>query len=392
MTAGAVTGAFFLLYLVVAGPVFAVVLRGKKPARVVRALAALLAGFVVLGALTAGALRDGTASVSAFSFMVLPPEGDPVVLASVALQSAGQRSQDLSIEGDDVAATSFGRAGRHVEFEPWSDERTWHTEASETTRAVGHRTVSFPSLPVPSFGEASLSVLAGTGHADVTRIEARIDTSNGKSVAVVTNTLSHDLGAVLVCGRWQRNGSWEAARAPMLKSGATVSLGLSPWPWLNAVALGLPREIALSGWLDLAPRCRDGLEARYVLYVEDSSPVVVRASGGRVIQHAWRVQAIETPPPTVPGWLGVTAKRVKTGLSIVSVAAGSPAAATGWFLCAGRIIKAVGDLPVRTEDDLRRALLLAGPGGRVKIVTDDGYSQEVDLGTRPKSAEEDEDR
>src|SRR5439155_3726938 len=105
-----------------------------------------------------------------------------------SLKSAGRREQEVIIDGDAVAATSFGRTGRRLQYHAWTDDRNWHTESVRTERAIGRHAVSFPAHPMPSFGDTSIAVLAAAR--GFQPIPAKVVVNGSIFVEVeVTNTL-----------------------------------------------------------------------------------------------------------------------------------------------------------------------------------------------------------
>ncbi|HZU99437.1 MAG TPA: PDZ domain-containing protein [Planctomycetota bacterium] len=379
--AAVILGVFLGLYFLVAGPVFAIVLRRARPERVRRAFAILVLSFLGLGVLAALVVRSGTGSVHAFTFVVTPRSGDPVLLGTVVIQSSGGRSQDVSVEGDSVSATSFGHSGRH-RVHDWRTGWRWLTESVHTERAVGAHAVSWTQT-LPSFGETSAAIVAAAP--GWKRIEARIDETPNGPVATVTNTLDHDLGKVVVCETLTRYGSWHFGATDKLAKGRTVQLGLRS-TWCSARVLGLPPGADMAGWLDLVPACADGVRARYAVFAQETAPLAVRAPGAVTDSRAWRVQEIESTP-AAPGWLGVSVEPVPRGLKIVGIVASSPAAGDPWLFRVGQVIATVGDCPVRTVEDLKRALAMAGAGARVEIKMVGGDSGMIDLADRPADAD-----
>jgi hypothetical protein len=324
--------------------------------------------------------------VRAFTWVIVPAAGEPVVLSDVSIQSTGSRSQDLVIEGDDVSATSFGRTGRRLQYQSWSNERNWFTETAQTERGVGRHAVSFKAHPVPSFGETSVAVIAAARGWE--RIPVTVEGARGQTPKVtITNTLDHDLGPLLVCERVPRRGVWEFARADGLAKGKTVTLSLSRTGALTPSYLKVESGLELVGWL--AAGTTDERQGRYVLYAEDRSPLAIRAPGARVAERTWRVQDVDLPTASgVAGWLGVSVKKTQRGLKIVSVDGRSPAAKQAWALAPGRVITEVAGAPVRTLDDLKRVLVANGPGVVVRVVTADGNRVDLELGDPPPSEPE----
>ncbi len=343
----------------------------------------MLAAFVGLGALTAAFVRQGTGTVVVQAVTVIPAAGEPIVLADLALESAGRRSQDVDVEGEDVSVTSFGRAGRRLARLGWNEEPQWFTDVATTERAVGKHSVHSKDHPVPPFGETGLTVIASAR--DVVPLDVSFDAASG--TVTIRNTLDHDLGKLLVCERVPRHGAWLFASAKRLARGKTIELKLgtsnSPWSCVP------PGGAELEGWSEVAPPDASGARASFVLYAEEPAPLTVTAPGATVEMHSWRVQGIPAPASSVPGWLGVTVKKTPRGLRIDAIDSRSPAASI-WVIQPGRVITSIDDMPLRSIEDLQRVLRQAGPGARVKIATDDGNSAVVDLGDVPVDTTGDE--
>jgi hypothetical protein len=379
--AAVILGVFLGLYFLVAGPVFAIVFRRARPERVRRAFGVVVLSFLGLGVLAALVARSGTGAVHGFMFVVTPATRDPVLFGSLVIQSSGGRVQEVSIEGDSVSATSFGHSGRHMVHD-WRVGRRWLTESVHTERAVGPHAVTWTQT-LPSFGDTSAAVVAAAP--GWKRIEARIEETPNGTVATVTNTLDHDLGKVVVCETLSRYGSWHFGAVDKLAKGRTVKLGLHP-TWCSARVLGLPPGADIVGWLDLVPACADGRRARYAVFAQEKSPLAIRAPGAVTDVRAWRVQEIESTP-AAPGWLGVSVEPVPRGLKVLGVLPNSPAAGDPWTFRVGEVIATVDDCPVRTVEELNRALSIAGAGARVRINMVGGDSSQVDLVERPADAD-----
>jgi hypothetical protein len=381
--AGVLLGCFLLAYFLIAGPVFAIALRGRKPLVVLRALAIMLAAFVALGALTAAFVRQGTGNVVVHAVTVIPASGEQVVLADLALESAGRRTQDVVVEGEDVSLTSFGRTGRRLAYLGWNEDPQWFTDVATTERALGKHSVHSKDHPVPPFGETGLTVIASAK--DAAPLDVSFDAARG--TVTIRNTLDHDLGRLVVTERVARHGAWSFARAKGLARGKTATLKLenngSAW---SCVPLG---GAELEGWSEVAPPDASGARASFVLLAEEPAPLEVSAPGATVEMHSWRVQGIPAPASTVPGWLGVSVKKTERGLRITAIDGRSPAASI-WVLQGGRVVTSIDDMPVRSVADLQRVLRQAGPGARVRIATEDGNSAVVDLGDPPPDATDDE--
>jgi hypothetical protein len=373
---------FLAVYLLVAGPIFMFALRRARPARVFLATVVLLLALVGLGALTAERLLHGPPTIKVFALVVIPPEGEPVVLADVLIQSGGSRSHDLAIEGEDVAATWFGRLGRRVLHNRRSRERTFGVDASTTRRGIGRHEIRFADQPTPVFGETTVTVLASAkaARAIPARVELGLD---GAPVVVVENDCGHALGATLVFERLATNGAYGVTRIPHLPAGVKLRVPLTRRNRIDPAAIGIPPRFELVGWSDTQALARAARPPRFVLVAEDDPPITVRVARAEVEEHSWRLQEVAAAPVTTAGYLGITVTATSRGAQITRVAPGSPAEAAGWALRVGRVLTSVAGMSVRSDEDLANALGWAGAGASVRIVPADGEPFGVQLASPP---------
>jgi hypothetical protein len=355
---------FLVCYVLVIGPVFALVNRRRSPARVARGVVVALLGMLFCSVVLATHLRGQASRIRVTSFVLsLPGQKDSVVFSDVTVHSGGRRDYDLELSGAPLALTSYRSGGFVAAYQGVAAPLTG---MNRTLRSAGKRALGFKDAVAP-FGAASLAVLARVPARPP--IAARVEP--GRGAVTIANDGTDALGA-----GWVRSLGATQGGAPFepLEPGARTLARFDPDAGIP-VAWKTLRTFAVAGWNDLIPPGRDGLPARYVLTVEDRPPFQVTSTTAVVDHRAWRIEAVEAAPAPVPGWLGLEVATSFRGATIVRVLPDSPASPHTWMFRKGRTITTVAGAPVSSQEDLDRVLAHVGAGERVLVVLSDGGAQ-----------------